>query len=56
MKNGHQVSSDNTATCKLLTFSFEWGRISFPWPRSRAGWKCSRVKFSTRARGCPPLQ
>jgi len=30
-RNGHRISLDNTATCKLLTFSFEGGgRISFP--------------------------
>ena len=36
-RNGHRVSSDIIATCKLLTFSFELGRVSFLWPRSRAG-------------------
>ena len=30
-------SSNDTATCKLLFFSFERGRIAFLRPRSRAG-------------------
>ena len=29
MKNGQRVSSDNTATCELLTLSFAWGESRF---------------------------